>query len=327
MKPSRIKHILEKLIDQRWPAFIWGPPGVGKSALVKEIAEEKGLELIDIRSSLLDPTDLRGIPAVIDNKAVWCPPSFLPTDPKSSGILFLDEINAAPPLVQASLYQLVLDRRIGEYVLPNNWWIVAAGNRSSDQSVVFRLASALANRFMHIDFEVSLDDWKSWAFGRKIHPTIVGFLSFRPELLLEKPGESPAYATPRTWEIASDVIHRFGTVKDSIDLLMGTIGEGPASELHAYEQTMIRADVFEKIVDSPERSELPKELSEVYALTAWLAYRANEERIRNAAAALLERLQPEFSVIVARDMIKGSMSFLKEPGYKRFIENHGDLFV
>jgi len=327
MRPKRIAEVLERLIDQHWPAFIWGPPGVGKSAIVKELAMLKGLELIDVRSSLLDPTDLRGIPAIIDNKAVWCPPSFLPSDPKSSGILFLDEINAAPPLVQASLYQLVLDRRIGEYVLPKNWWIVAAGNRSTDKSVVFRLASALANRFMHIDFDVSLEDWKSWAVSKRIHPTVVGFLSLRPELLLEQVGDSPAYATPRTWEMASDVIHRFGSAAESVDLLMGTVGEGPAAELLAYEKTKFRADKFEKIVAKPKTEKLPKDLSEVYALTAWLAYRAGEREIRQAAAVLLERLPAEFAVIVARDMIKGSMSFMKEPGYKEFVKSHGELFV
>ena len=127
MKPSRLKSVLSSLLKQRWPAFVWGPPGVGKSSIVREVASEASLDVLDLRAALLDPTDLRGIPAIEKGRAVWCPPSFLPKPGDRPGVLFLDEINAAPPLVQASLYQLVLDRRVGEYVLPDGWWIVAAG--------------------------------------------------------------------------------------------------------------------------------------------------------------------------------------------------------
>ena len=140
MKPSRLESVLESLLDQRWPAFLWGPPGVGKSSLVHAIAARRSLPVIDLRASLLDPTDLRGIPAIEGGRAVWCPPAFLPHRDSPPGILFLDEINAAPPLVQASLYQLVLDRRVGEYELPAGWWIVAAGNRQQDRAVTFRMS-------------------------------------------------------------------------------------------------------------------------------------------------------------------------------------------
>ena len=135
MKPSRLATVLSSMLGQRWPAFVWGPPGIGKSSIVHSVARQAGMSVIDLRASLLDPTDLRGIPAIVDGRAVWCPPAFLPKEGESPGVLFLDEINAAPPLVQASLYQLVLDRRVGEYVLPAGWWIVAAGNRQKDRAV------------------------------------------------------------------------------------------------------------------------------------------------------------------------------------------------
>ena len=145
MKASRLTTVLENLLDQPWAAFIWGAPGIGKSSIVRQIAERRRMPLIDIRASLLDPTDLRGIPMIQDGTAVWCPPSFLPKKSDKPGILFLDEINAAPPLVQAALYQLILDRRVGEYELPEGWRIIAAGNRREDKAVTFRLSSALAN--------------------------------------------------------------------------------------------------------------------------------------------------------------------------------------
>ena len=91
MKPSRLKAVLESMLGQRWPAFIWGPPGIGKSSIVHAIAAERGLPVIDLRASLLDPTDLRGIPAIEGGRAVWCPPAFLPREGEPPGVLFLDE--------------------------------------------------------------------------------------------------------------------------------------------------------------------------------------------------------------------------------------------
>ena len=195
MKPSRLKAVLESMLGQRWPAFIWGPPGIGKSSIVHAIAAERGLPVIDLRASLLDPTDLRGIPAIEGGRAVWCPPAFLPREGEPPGVLFLDEINAAPPLVQASLYQLVLDRRVGEYVLPEGWWIVAAGNRQQDRAVTFRMSSALANRFVHLDLEADVEDWRDWALTRRLQPLVVSFIGVRPQLLWQEPGDSAAYPT------------------------------------------------------------------------------------------------------------------------------------
>ena len=129
MKASRLISVLNGLMSQPWAVFIWGAPGIGKSSIVRHIAEAKNLPVVDLRASLLDPTDLRGIPMIQNKTSVWCPPSFLPKTSDKPGILFLDEINAAPPLVQAALYQLILDRRVGEYVLPDGWKIIAAGNR------------------------------------------------------------------------------------------------------------------------------------------------------------------------------------------------------
>ena len=199
MKASRLTTVLENLLDQPWAAFIWGAPGIGKSSIVRQIAERRRMPLIDIRASLLDPTDLRGIPMIQDGTAVWCPPSFLPKKSDKPGILFLDEINAAPPLVQAALYQLILDRRVGEYELPEGWRIIAAGNRREDKAVTFRLSSALANRFIHLNLEVDPDDWHAWATNHGIIPEVTAFLKYRPQLLQAASEDEQAFATPRSW--------------------------------------------------------------------------------------------------------------------------------
>ena len=163
MIATDLKEALIPLIDSQIPTFIWGSPGVGKSSLVAQIALEKNMKFIDLRLSLLDPTDLRGIPffAKEEKKAVWAKPEFLPdTDCLDYGILFLDEINSAPPTIQAAAYQLILDRKIGEYTLPQNYSIIAAGNYETDRGVTYRMPTPLANRFVHLNFDLDFESWK-----------------------------------------------------------------------------------------------------------------------------------------------------------------------
>jgi hypothetical protein len=327
MKPTRLKTVLESLLNQRWPAFIWGPPGIGKSSIVHTIARERNLPVVDLRASLLDPTDLRGIPAIEGGRAVWCPPAFLPREGEPPGVLFLDEINAAPPMVQASLYQLVLDRRVGEYVLPDGWWIVAAGNRQQDRAVTFRMSSALANRFVHLELEPDVDDWREWAIGRRLDPLVVSFVGVRPKLLWQEPADTAAYPTPRSWEMASDVMRTFGGHKACADVLPGIVGTGAAVEFAAYVKKAVNEKHMRAIVADPLGAELPEALDGIYLLTSWLAYHAEETDVSKASATLLGRLPPEFGVVLARDMIKARPAFMREAGYKDFIKAHGHLIA
>ena len=328
MKPSRVIAVLKTLLQQRWPAFLWGPPGIGKSSVVKSIAADLSLPVVDLRASLLDPTDLRGIPTVQDGQAVWCPPSFLPQKGDKPGLLFLDEINAAPPLVQASLYQLVLDRQIGEYLLPEGWSIVAAGNRQTDRSVVFRLSSALANRFVHLDFETDVEDWRMWAISKAINPLIVGFIAARPELLSTAPGDATAYPTPRSWEMVSDVVKAHDQDIDSCwDVIPGIVGEAAAIEFSGYVSRTIREKDLRLLVENPKTAKVPESISDIFALTSWFAYHAKESDVRAAGAILLSRIPIEFAVILARDLLKASPSLVMEPGYKEFMKEHRKLLI
>ena len=327
MKPSRLKTVLESLLSQRWPAFIWGAPGIGKSSIVHAIARERSLPVVDLRASLLDPTDLRGIPAIESGRAVWCPPAFLPSAEQPPGILFIDEINAAPPLVQAGLYQLVLDRRVGEYELPPGWWIVAAGNRHQDRAVTFRMSSALANRFIHLELEPDVDDWREWAIRRRIDPMVVALIGLRPELLWQEQGEGAAYPTPRSWEMVSDVLTSFGGIKACSDVLPGIVGQAAAIEFAAHAKKAVSEKKLREVLENPDRAELPSSLDGIYLLTSWLAWQAHEERVSQASARLLSRLPPEFGVVLARDMLKARAAFAREPGYKDFLKAHGHLIA
>jgi hypothetical protein len=327
MKPSRLTKVLASMLGQRWPAFIWGPPGIGKSAIVHHIAKQAGLEVIDLRASLLDPTDLRGIPAIVDGRAVWCPPSFLPKPDSAPGILFLDEINAAPPLVQASLYQLVLDRRVGEYVLPNDWWIVAAGNRQKDRAVTFRMSSALANRFVHIDLETDVSDWRNWALNNEIDPLVISFIGYRPGLLREDPTDTNAFPTPRSWEMLSDVLKKFGGQKASADILPGIVGEGAAQEFSVFVRQALNAKQMEEIVGDPEKAVLPKALHGLHVLTTWLVHSSSRDDVVSASAILLNRLPVEFSVVLAKEMLSSVPRFSREIGYKEFMKKNASIIA
>lgn len=325
MKPSRIKEVLGPLLDSRWPIFLWGPPGVGKSSIVHQVVESRGWKLMDVRASLLDPTDLRGIPYVEDGQANWAPPSFLPSDPDSEGVLFFDELNAAPPLVQASLYQLTLDRRVGEYELPEGWRIMAAGNRSEDRSVVFRMPNALANRFTHLDFEADYEDWRSWAVEREVHPLVTGFLGMRRELLFKMENAERAFPTPRSWEIFSDHMKKLGQVPLLEEVAVGTIGEGAAMEFMGFSQNAITEKQVNQILKDPENQKLPKKLGDQYALISHLCSRASEKIARKGAGKLLSRLPVEMSILLVRDLLRVHPAFVAEGNCIDFLKEHGEL--
>jgi MoxR-like ATPase len=327
LKPSRILEVMQNLMATPWPVFLWGPPGVGKSSIVRQAARARGMPLLDVRASLLDPTDLRGIPAVVDGRAQWCPPSFLPGPQDEPGVLFFDELNAAPPLVQASLYQLTLDRRVGEYQLPDGWHMVAAGNRAEDRSVTFRMPAALANRFIHLDFEVDFDDWRVWAAGARLHPLVIGFVSTRRNLLLDMRNTDRGFPTPRSWEMVSDALAALGRPSDAADVLLGIVGEGAATEFLAYAQHALSEEAIEAILAKPDSAELPNKLGDLYALLAYVGSRAKERPIVDAAGTLIPRLSPELSVLLIRDLLRADPLFARHRAYRDFVARHQELLA
>jgi MoxR-like ATPase len=326
MKPSRIKSVLDRLWEARWPAFLWGPPGTGKSSIVREAAAQRKLEVVDIRAPLLDPTDLRGIPHVHEGRAEWCPPSFLPTE-EQEGILFFDELNAAPPLVQASLYQLTLDRRVGEYRLPDGWRIVAAGNRDQDGAVTFKMPSALANRFIHVDFEVDLEDWRRWAVRAGVEPMVIGFVSVRPELLNKQDRHARAFPTPRSWEMVSDALGALGGLDQAKDLLPGVVGEGAAIEFIGFAKAALGEKDLQRIVDDPKNAALPEGLESLYVLCSYLMARARDMKVRAAIGALITRLPVELSVMMVRNLAETHPKVLAQPGVAAFLGQHKQVLA
>ena len=229
---------LQVLLKSDIPVFIHGSPGIGKSYIVNDIAKKNDLNLVDVRLSQLDAVDLRGIPTITNNQTVWMPPVFLPIDQDSLGILFLDELNSASLSVQAAIYQLVLDRKIGEYTLPKNWKIVCAGNKINDKGIVFKLPSPLVNRMVHLLLEAKYDDFKTWAILNNIHSYILGFLGFRPDLLSSEVPNStesnPAFCTPRAWSMLSTILKTQSDVNLIAPIIYGTVGYAAAIEFISF---------------------------------------------------------------------------------------------
>ena len=283
MRPTDISLVLDQEFQslnhaQHTPVMLWGPPGVGKSQIVASIAKKHQVPLIDIRLSQIEPSDLRGIPFRAEHGVEWATPNMLPNEKKHgpAGILFLDEINAAPPSIAAAAYQLILDRRIGDYSMPDGWAIFAAGNRQGDRGVTYSMPSPLANRFSHYELEVHLDDWVSWAYQQKLDERIIAFLRFRPELLFDfDPMENPlAFPSPRSWEFAHRALKKFEQYPQLLTAgLQACVGEVAGLEASAF------IDCYQKIPDvdaiiSGETVDVPDTIDLQYAVAAALVSRA-----------------------------------------------------
>lgn len=283
MRPAQLKAILEKeyegaLKGHHTPVMLWGPPGVGKSDIIRQVGEAHDVPVIDIRLSQMEPSDLRGIPFRTDQHVEWAIPAMLPDVQRHGerGILFLDEITSAPPSVSAAAYQLILDRKLGEYRVPEGWAIFAAGNRQGDRGVTYTMPAPLANRFSHFDVEVNLDDWVAWAYSHGIDDRLIGFLRFRPERLFDfDPAHNPvAFPSPRSWEFAHRALQKFG--EDSRLLtaaVQACVGSSAGIELATYIDALEQMPDLDAI-ESGEAIETPDSIDLQYAVAAALVGRA-----------------------------------------------------
>jgi len=270
-----------KCFAKKRPMFLWGPPGIGKSEVVAQITAELGGFMIDLRLGQMDPTDIRGIPFFNREagKMDWAPPIDLPDAELASQypivVLFMDEMNSAAPAVQAAAYQLVLNRRIGKYILPDNVVMVAAGNRESDKGVTYRMPTPLANRFVHVEMRADFAVWQDWAVTNGIHKDVVGYLSFAKQDLydFDAKSSSRAFATPRSWVFVSELLED-EDLDDATatDLIAGTIGEGLAVKFQAHRKISGRLPKPEDILSGKEKELQVKEVSAMYSLVISLCY-------------------------------------------------------
>jgi len=283
--PNSAKASIRHALTKKRPIFLWGPPGIGKSDIVAQITD--GLpnsHLIDVRLSLWEPTDIKGIPFFDSNAGTmaWAPPSELPSEEFAAQydniVLFLDEMNSAAPAVQAAAYQLILNRKVGTYKLPDNVLIVAAGNRDADKGVTYRMPAPLANRFIHLEMVVSFDDWFEWAVDNKIHQDVVGFLQFSKKDLYDFDPKSPSrsFATPRTWSFVSELLEDDIDENTTTDLVSGAVGEGLAVKFMAHRKVASSMPNPTDILAGKVKEIRSQEISAMYSLTVSLCYELKE---------------------------------------------------
>ena len=286
--PKSAKRSINRAIKMRRPVFLWGPPGIGKSDIVKQIGDDAGREVIDVRLALWEPTDIKGIPYYNADQGTmtWAPPAELPTNADSTAIIFLDELNSAPPAVQAAAYQLILNRRVGTYKLPVGVDIVAAGNRDGDRGVTYRMPAPLANRFVHLEAKVDFDDWQDWATLNKVHPEVVGYVGFAKQDLYDydPKSSSKAFATPRSWSFVSDLLGDDDCDTDTLhNLIAGAVGDGLATKFMAHRKVAGRMPKAADILDGKVKTLEIKEVSAMYSLTVSLCYELKDRAEKKTA--------------------------------------------
>lgn len=286
VSPTEARSRILRCFKTKRPVFLWGPPGIGKSEVVAGIAKELGGHMIDLRLGQMEPTDIRGIPFFNKNREVmdWAPPVDLPDEELASQypvvVLFLDEMNSAAPAVQAAGYQLILNRRVGKYELPDNVVIVAAGNRESDKGVTYRMPSPLANRFVHLEMRKDFDAWFEWAVQHNIHQDVVGYLSYAKQDLMDfdPKSASRAFATPRSWTFVSQFLEDSdATDAELTDLIAGTVGEGLAVKFMAHRKVAGQMPKPEDVLAGKVKDLKVKEVSAMYSLTIAMCYELQEQ--------------------------------------------------
>lgn len=305
---------------KRFPSvMLWGPPGVGKSQGIRQVAKEifkktgKKVEITDIRLLLFNPVDLRGIPTANEDKtlAVWLKPKIFQMDDSEDivNILFLDEISAAPQSVQAAAYQITLDRTVGEHRLPNNCIVIAAGNRVTDRSVAFTMPKALANRLCHIEIIGDSKSWHDWAIGAGVNSIVLGFLDYNPSMLMkfDPMSDGLSFPTPRSWEMVSNILnHVSENIAEVYPLVAGCVGDAAAYELRSWSEVYSKIPKVETVFngtayDVPVRPEILFALSS--EITTYAQEHHSDEEIRNAID-YVSQLPVEFRNRIFADLLQ-----------------------
>ena len=316
------------------PLMVWGAPGLGKSTVVREIAEELKIGFIDVRLAQREPVDMRGLPVPENDRVKWLVSSEWPRDPKSRGIIMFDELTAADRTLQVASYEFILDRRLGDlYKVPPGWYILAAGNRVEDKAVACAMSSALANRFLHVEVRAEAESFLQWATAHNIHPAVINFIRYRPERLFcqEKENLQRGWPSPRSWERVSTMLKISDHCRQPSILnnaLPGLIGEGTAAEFHSFLQNRFfmigNCDIRERLL-SGEPIQPPERIDMKYACCGAISYHIGMEPDPEKLKTMLEsclkfalKLSGDFSMMLITDV----MNNLKKTGDLKLLLTH-----
>ena len=323
LRPSELAATLALLVEARQPTLVWGPPGTAKSMIAQQVAADAGRQYVDVRALLLDPVDLRGIPwRDADGRTRWAPPAFLPpTDDPGRWLINLEELPSAVPMVQAALYQLVLDRKVGEYELPEGASLIACGNRESDRGVVHRMPTPLASRFVHLEIKVDAQDWLAWGAANGIAPEVLFYIQMHPDMLhlFDPQSREKAFCCPRTWEMVSNTVNRRNGLDPSVEraLFRGTVGEAAAVEFSAFLKVWRELPHPTAVIDDPENAVVPENASALIALCGSL-YRMADDINLGAIVTYATRLRHEIGEFLVGSCIRRDPDLQRSPAFIRW---------
>lgn len=328
----------------RQPLFAWGAPGLGKSSGVREAArllndqlkspKAKGTAklqefgIVDLRLATMDPVDLRGLPHVANGLTQWTRPSWLPQS--GAGILFLDEFVQAPTSMGAAASQLILDRCIGEHKLGDGWMVVGAGNRLSDRAATSAMATHIANRFVHLNIDLSVDGWVKWALAHDVDVRLIAFIKWREKLLhaFDPAAKVQAFPSPRSWEFVSKLLSTAMPANLLPEVVKGAVGEGPASEFIAFLRVYEKMPSIDAILMNPTSSPIPTKPAVLYAVTTTLVNKAKDDNITRIAAyfnRLTAAGHPEFSVIAMKEIVAQQPKLGNTKAFIEWASKHNEV--
>lgn len=333
-------------VGLRRALFLHSNAGLAKSAIVKQVADSIGLELIDRRLSLMEPIDLIGFPYRDGEVTRYSRPSWLPMD--GNGILFLDEFNLASTPVQSASYELILDRRIGDYRLPDGWVVMAAGNFAGSGCNTTKMSKALANRFIHLEVVKDKESWADWARGSDIvnakfirseplpvqehngiHGMVLNFMEFRPELLHVFDAKSTDLAWPsyRTWEYVSEILHANISERNTIIGIKGSIGMGTGIEFVSFLKNRSKIPSSKEILSNPMGCKIPIEIDVMYALMGMIgqAIKKSKKSDLEAFCCYVNRLPREFQVVFYKQTLISNPAIENTNAWKEHLVMAGKI--
>lgn len=306
--------------------FLKGPPGVGKSAIIKSIAEEHNLKMIDHRLSTSEPTDLLGLPKVMDDHARFVPFKDLfplrgmPLPPNKDGwMLFLDEFNSALKPTQAASYKLILDRMTGQEHLHERVVLCAAGNRESDRAIVNAISTAMQSRVVTMELEVSHQDWlEDVALKEGYDSRIIAYLSQHPSKLMDfRPDHvEHTFCCPRTWEFMNRLIQGKEVDPEKTTLYAGTITSGIAVDFVQFTKVYKNLVNFREVLEDPENCRIPGDLSTKWATITHLMEKVEDKNF-GALATYASRFPLDFRILFFRSTLVQKPALRSHPAFKK----------
>mgnify|MGYP003108431740 FL=1 len=314
--------------------MIWGGPGIGKSEIPQQVADELNCKLLDFRANLFDPVDVRGVPYVSDVESgkftSWAAPDIFPIAERDGdiGIFLIDELPTAPPATQNAFLQLLLTRQVGDYTMPDGWSVISAGNRLTDAAAVYQMPSPVRNRLMHYELEPNINTWCDWALQHDVDSTLVSFLRFKPNLLYSFKADEYAFPTPRSW---SFVDKRLKLEKDHRDDSMffgasAAVGNGPAGEFVAFAKIANELPDIDYLIENPHSYKPTTDPAVMYALTGAVASRAKDAKM-DKIMAVNKKLPTEFQVVLVKTLLAKDKSLFNHASVQSWVSANANVIL